>query len=317
MDQKIFICYSRIDGEFAVRLDHDLDSAGFDSFLDQNDIPAGARWDEFVEKALKESTTVLVILSPSSVASQNVLDEIGYALREGKRVIPVLRKACQVPMRIDRLQHIDFTASYDAGFAQLTSALKADAATRTKRRRARADPPPPEPERPVEAVVVAPRVPDLPLQPIVEVTPPKSRKLLPAIFAVLLLVGAGALWVWRSVSEGAVVDTSGASTSLGSTSTPDTTNTTDTTNTMTTANATATVDTGGAPAPDTGATISGPTSNSTTITTPHKPVEKPKPQRQPVFECSEDKLPGCCRDSTDLAQCQKCKKQLDIPDRCE
>jgi hypothetical protein len=321
VDQKIFICYSRADGEFAVRLDNDLDSAGFDSFLDQNDIPPGARWDEFVEKALKESTTVVVILSPASVSSQNVLDEIGYALREGKRVIPVLRQACQVPMRIDRLHYIDFTPSYGTGFGQLTSALKADAATRTKRKRARPEPPPPEPDPPPEpavaAVAVVSRAPDLPLQPIVEVTPRTSSKLLPAMFAVLLLMGAGALWVWRSVSNGAVPVISTASTATGVSSPIEPT---DTIHTTTAAPKTTTVldtvTTTRRPTRLATSATDQPTTSTATTTTSARSSHTPTATVR-AFECSEENLPGCCRDSTNLAQCRKCKKELDIPDRCE
>ncbi len=324
MDQKIFICYSRADGEFAVRLDHDLDSAGFDSFLDQNDIPAGARWDEFVEKALKESTTVVVILSPSSVSSENVGDEIAYALREGKRVIPVRHKVCQVPMRIDRLQHIDFTTSYEAGLGQLVTALKADAVKGTKRKRARAEVLPPEPDRPVEAVVavVVPQQPDLALQPIVVGTPRNQRKLLPAIFAVLLLLGAGAVWVWRSVSDATAPEISSASTTFGFKSPTDTSNTTTTGTTSTTSTNDHRTATGTAGAAATDTTTTSGTSHTTTTSkaesTSRRPeaVAKPKPSPRPL-QCVAEELDACCRDSAKPAECRKCKQQLDLPDRCE
>jgi len=66
---------------------------------------------------------MIVVLSPESVASNNVMDEVSYALEENKLVIPVLRKDCSIPFRLRRVQRIDFTADYDTGFADLLRAL--------------------------------------------------------------------------------------------------------------------------------------------------------------------------------------------------
>lgn len=44
------------------------------------------------------------------------MDEVSYALEEGKKVIPVLLSDCDTPFRLRRLQRIDFTADYDNGF---------------------------------------------------------------------------------------------------------------------------------------------------------------------------------------------------------
>ena len=48
-----FISYSRSDRYFALDLAKELRSAGYPIWLDQLDIPTGARWDDEVEKALK------------------------------------------------------------------------------------------------------------------------------------------------------------------------------------------------------------------------------------------------------------------------
>jgi hypothetical protein len=52
-----------------------------------------------------------------------VMDEVSYALDEGKLVVPVLIRSCNIPLRLRRVQYIDFTADYDTGFAQLLRAL--------------------------------------------------------------------------------------------------------------------------------------------------------------------------------------------------
>ncbi len=106
---KIFICYSRQDTEFAEKLVGDLRSRGVDLFFDQQDIMPGDEWDTTVEHALDNTPWLLVILSPDSVASQNVMDEVGQALSSKKKVIPILYRPCKVPYRIARLQRVDFT----------------------------------------------------------------------------------------------------------------------------------------------------------------------------------------------------------------
>ena len=135
-----FVSYSRTDSDFAVKLASDLRAKGADVWLDQLDIEAGSRWDTAVEGALGRSARLLVLLTPKSVASQNVLDEVSYALDEGKTVLPVLVEACAIPMRMRRLQHVDFTRGYEAGVARLLDDTRRDAAVRvhsTPRRRHR------------------------------------------------------------------------------------------------------------------------------------------------------------------------------------
>src|SRR5687768_13788131 len=112
-DDRTFVSYSRADSPFAVKLASDLRANGASVWLDQLDIAPGARWDNAIEDALRRSARVIVVLSPTSVASQNVQDEVSFALDEGKMIVPVLVEACSIPMRLRRLQHVDFTPGYD------------------------------------------------------------------------------------------------------------------------------------------------------------------------------------------------------------
>jgi hypothetical protein len=120
---RLFVSYSRTDAKFALKLATDLRSRGTDLWLDQLDIPTGAHWDSDVEEALRESAGILVILSPAAVASHNVMDEVAFALSEGKRIFPIRYKACTLPFRLRRLQYVDFVTSYDEGLHRLLSDL--------------------------------------------------------------------------------------------------------------------------------------------------------------------------------------------------
>jgi hypothetical protein len=122
-EDKFFFSYSRFDSEFVLRLTKDLREAGANVWLDQLDIAPGSRWDKEIERALNDASCMLAILSQKSIDSVNVMDEISYALEENKKVIPILLNKIEPPFRLRRLQHIDFTTSYDKGFLQLINAL--------------------------------------------------------------------------------------------------------------------------------------------------------------------------------------------------
>jgi TIR domain len=119
-----FVSYSRSDSEFALRLAKELRAAGMSIWLDQLDISPGERWDQAVGDALINCSSILVILSPASVSSTNVLDEVSYALDEGKAVIPALYAHCIIPFRLRRLQYIDFRSDYSCGLRSLLNACQ-------------------------------------------------------------------------------------------------------------------------------------------------------------------------------------------------
>jgi hypothetical protein len=123
--RKTFLSYSRANKDFALRLARELKTEGFNIWLDQLDIPAGSRWDREVERALKESEIFMIILTPASINSENVLDEIGYAIDTGKRFLPVLLEPCDVPLRLRRFQYVDFTnKSFDEGVESAKDLLR-------------------------------------------------------------------------------------------------------------------------------------------------------------------------------------------------
>jgi len=118
-----FFSYSREDSEFVLHVARDLKAAGANVWLDQMDIVPGQRWDEAIERALAGCPRMLVVLSPTSVRSTNVMDEVSFALEEGKTVIPILYRDCAIPFRLRRVQYIDLRHDYDHGLAELLRLL--------------------------------------------------------------------------------------------------------------------------------------------------------------------------------------------------
>lgn len=123
MPKQIFISYSRVDTNFVTHLIDDLTKQGLNVWLDQRNIGAGQRWDNTIQQALESSDLFVIVLTPSSVASENVLDELSYAINARKRIIPILFRNCEIPYRIARIQFVDFTRDYQTGFRHLASEI--------------------------------------------------------------------------------------------------------------------------------------------------------------------------------------------------
>jgi len=121
---KIFISYSRSDSEFVLRLASNIRDSGAAIWLDSLSIIGGTIWDSEVEKALRACNTFIVILTPDSIKSKNVQDEISYAFDEQKIIIPIMLISCRVPYRLRRLQYIDFTSNYEMDLNNLFRSLQ-------------------------------------------------------------------------------------------------------------------------------------------------------------------------------------------------
>jgi hypothetical protein len=122
---RAFISYSRVNKEFASKLAKELREGGVSIWFDLFDIPTGSRWDDEVEQALRECPVFMIILTPSSIVSANVKDEIGYAIDRGKRILPILLEECDVPLRLSRFQYVDFTKkSFEEGIEDAKNLLK-------------------------------------------------------------------------------------------------------------------------------------------------------------------------------------------------
>jgi hypothetical protein len=267
-DNRTFVSYSRADSQFAVKLASDLRANGASIWLDQLDIAPGARWDSAIEDALRRSACVIVLLSPTAAASQNVLDEVSFALDEGKTIVPVLVEACSVPMRLRRLQHVDFTPGYEAALGRLLVTLGVAPTSVSSGAMASPEPasrvPPPAdatPEPPLREPLRDPAIPS---------TGPASgqRTMLFAGVAAAVVVFA-VLAVWLSSRSDDVTDSPAeavVSSAPAGTTAPD-----DTTAPPPTASAPAHADTKVSPAPDAPAQSAGGSAESGPFNT--RPLE--------------------------------------------
>src|SRR5580704_15511189 len=85
----IFISYSSKDKEKADQLSELLASAGLAVWIDQSGIVGAEKWATEIVEGIKACSTFILLLSPNSVESENVLRELSLASEKNKRVLPV------------------------------------------------------------------------------------------------------------------------------------------------------------------------------------------------------------------------------------
>ena len=122
---KIFISYAIKNKQFIARLAEKLKSENFDVWWDTVDVEGGDIWTQQIENGITQSDHVLVALSPDSVNSKWVSREIIYAESQGKDIIPVLYKSCEIPIAIINKQYVDFSKkTFDVAFTNLIDVLR-------------------------------------------------------------------------------------------------------------------------------------------------------------------------------------------------
>jgi TIR domain len=127
---KVFVSYSRRDcSEFANELVAGLELVGFAPFLDQHDIAAGEDWEARLGGLIRQSDTVVFVISPEAVKSERCAWEVNTAIADNKRVLPIVAKAVpetEIPEPLRRRQFIRFDAGpgITRPLSQLAEALR-------------------------------------------------------------------------------------------------------------------------------------------------------------------------------------------------
>ncbi len=127
----IFISYSRKDIKFARRLTDELKKSDLDFWIDWEGIPPTVDWWKEIEKGIEEADAFIFLLSPDSVKSEVCGQEIDCAVKNGKRLIPlVIReiKGDETPQQLSHLNWIFFRESddFDTALKKLLTAIHTD-----------------------------------------------------------------------------------------------------------------------------------------------------------------------------------------------
>lgn len=129
---KVFISYSRTDKAFANELVLGLAACGFAPYIDRQDIAPGEEWEKRLAGLISEADSIVYIVSPDSLASENCAIELRQAIALRKRILPVVWRPfddAKAPAEMKRLNYIFFSGegrTFAAGLSELASALRTD-----------------------------------------------------------------------------------------------------------------------------------------------------------------------------------------------
>ncbi len=113
----VFLSYSSKDRPWVAEFTAALREAGAQAWS-VDEIMLGETWQEKVEEALRQSHVFVVLISSNNLASPWMFFELGAAIADNKKIIPVLIEdveMSQVPSALKRLQILRASSPTAAG----------------------------------------------------------------------------------------------------------------------------------------------------------------------------------------------------------
>ena len=113
---RIFVSYSRKNIDFCKQLTDELQKRDLDFWVDWEGIPPTVDWMKEIEKGIEEADTFLAIVTPEWITSKVCIDELDIAVKNGKRLIPVVPYDIvwdTVPPALAQFNFIFFTDKFD------------------------------------------------------------------------------------------------------------------------------------------------------------------------------------------------------------
>lgn len=124
----VFVSYSRRDSQTVDQIVSRLEAEQFTVWIDREDIHGGELWRESIVEAVDNAYAFVLMLSPSSVTSDNVRKEVDLAEGAGKSLLPMLLAQAQLPARLRYqlagIQWIEYYRDPHKKFDELVIALR-------------------------------------------------------------------------------------------------------------------------------------------------------------------------------------------------
>ena len=114
----VFLSYSSKDKPWVSEFVSALRTGGVQAWFDVADIAPGERWQEKIQEALRESGTLVIVLSPNSIESPWTFFELGAAVADKKKIIPVLLEdvdLARIPVALRQFQVLRENSPKEAG----------------------------------------------------------------------------------------------------------------------------------------------------------------------------------------------------------
>lgn len=123
---KVFVSHSSKDKAFVDRIVADLAAQQIPVWYDKLDIRIGDSIPGKINAGLSDAKYFLIVLSPDSVASLWVQEELNAALMRqitsnGTFLIPILLRDCEIPPLLAHRRYVDFRSNYNDGLTEILS----------------------------------------------------------------------------------------------------------------------------------------------------------------------------------------------------
>lgn len=124
----VFISHSSLDKQLSLGIAHELKAAGFSVWYDEWEIRVGESITRKVFDGIQSSDVLIILLSPNSVQSVWVQEELDAALmrqisERGIRILPAVIATCDLPNSLRHVKYADFRDSFSEGFYQVLEAI--------------------------------------------------------------------------------------------------------------------------------------------------------------------------------------------------
>jgi len=112
MSAEVFVSYARTDRERVMELVERMRSAGIGVWVDEGGIHGASLWGQEIVDAIDASKVMILMISDSSITSDNVVKELSIASEDKKPILPVYLHGSEIPKsmryQLAGIQHIEF-----------------------------------------------------------------------------------------------------------------------------------------------------------------------------------------------------------------
>jgi hypothetical protein len=125
----IFLSHNSADKPIAERIAAQLTEHGLEVWFDKWEIVAGESLSDRIEDGLKRASAFLILMSPNSMSSHWVREELRAALDRRRkepdfRLIPVLLQACDIPPMLADYKYVDWQKDEAAAIVAIIAGIK-------------------------------------------------------------------------------------------------------------------------------------------------------------------------------------------------
>src|SRR5512138_3026978 len=128
---KLFVSYSRKDSVVARRLIESFRSIQQEVWVDWESIPPAVDWLEQIFRGIEEADAFIFMVSPDSIASEVCKVEIGRAVQNNKRIIPIVLRDVNPNDAPENIRKLNWTFirendNFEEGLAKVRTAVELD-----------------------------------------------------------------------------------------------------------------------------------------------------------------------------------------------